>query len=214
MRMRSVGLLLAAWCLSALLTTLQSVYYTTGSRLDAVAPALVREGLLWLVWVPVTPWIVRRAAAAGALRGLGRALVGNIALALALALGVGFGLLNGWFSHLVGAKDYEHVGYALAMGVIDWLPYQLLVFAGVFAAGLALEAARRRRRACSYCSASCCGRCCAATPRRRFRCAKSSRCSRRTSRSSGCGSAIARERSMLEPLLELLIPLPRLDDCR
>ncbi len=143
MRMRSVGLLVGAWCLPALLTTLQSVYYTTGSRLDAVAPALVREGLPWLVWVPVTPWIVRRAAAVGALRG--RALVGNIALAL--ALGVGFGLLNGGLSHLVGAKDYEHVGYALAMGVIDWLPYQLLVFAGVFAAGLALEAARRRRAA-------------------------------------------------------------------
>lgn len=143
MRMRSVGLLVGAWCLPALLTTLQSVYYTTGSRLDAVAPALFREGLPWLVWVPVTPWIVRRASAAGALRG--RALVGNIALAL--ALGVGFGLLNGWFSHLVGAKDYEHLGYALSMGVIDWLPYQLLVFAGVFAAGLALEAAHRRRAA-------------------------------------------------------------------
>jgi signal transduction histidine kinase len=142
-RARTAWLLVAVWALPALLITLQTYYYADGaSHLTSFAKAAVREGLPWLLWPPVTPWVLRRAEP-GALRG--RRLAGHVAAAL--AIGAAFGLVNGWLSHVVGAVDYRDLGYALQMGVIDWLPYQLLVYAGVLATGLALESARRRRAA-------------------------------------------------------------------
>jgi len=143
-RARSAWLLVGVWLVPALLMTLQSHYYDeTADRLASWGRAALREATPWVIWMPVTPWILRRGALPGALRG--RALAGTIALGL--AVGIAFGLANGWVSHLAGAISYRDLGFALQMGVIDWLPYQLLVFAGVLAVGIALDGARRRRAA-------------------------------------------------------------------
>lgn len=143
-RARFGWLLVALWCVPALLMTLQAYYYDKASdHVASLVRAAVREGLPWLLWIPVTPWVLARARDPGALRG--RALAGNIALAV--AIGLAFGLASSQCSRAVHAPGYDDLGAAIEMGVIDWLPYQLLVYGGVLATGIAVDAARRRRAA-------------------------------------------------------------------
>jgi two-component system, LytTR family, sensor kinase len=144
-RSRTLWLLAAIWCAPALLCTIQSLIYADTSDLGAaVLHAIVHDGLSWAIWIPVTPMILRRAATPGALRS--RRLVENIALALALS--VTFGVVNGALGHVVRrAGDPDTLDGAIQMGIIDSLPWQPLVYAGVLAIGIAIDAARRRRAA-------------------------------------------------------------------
>jgi hypothetical protein len=137
-------LLVAVWSVPALLVTLQSASYDHDDPATALGRAFLREGLPWAIWIPATLLILRRAAVAGTLRG--RRLAGHIALALAIA--VGFGAANGALSHAARRpNDPPTLAGELRMGVIDWLPFQPLVYAGVLATGIAIDAARRRRDA-------------------------------------------------------------------
>jgi signal transduction histidine kinase len=143
-RSRALWLLVGVWCVPALLMSLQSYVYDDGAEtLGAVARAVLRDGIPWAIWIPATPMILARAAT-GALRG--RRLAGHIAGALALS--VGFGLANGVLSHLVRrVPDGRSMASDTWMGIIDWLPLQPLVYAGVLATGIAVDSARRRRAA-------------------------------------------------------------------
>jgi hypothetical protein len=143
-RSRPLWLLCAVWSVPALLMTLQAYMHHNGSETaGALTRAVVRDGLPWAIWIPLTPMILRRAAA-GAPRG--RRLAGHIALAV--AIGLGFGTANGVFSHLVRpVPDSRTLAADTWMGVLDWLPLQPVIYAGVLAVGIALDSARRRRAA-------------------------------------------------------------------
>jgi signal transduction histidine kinase len=140
-----VGLLVAIWSVPALLVTIQSsMYDDAGDPALALARAFLREGLPWAIWIPATWLILRRAAAPGTLRG--RRLAGHVASAVLLS--IGFGVATGALSQAARRKsDPPTLAGQIRMGVIDWLPFQPLVYAGVVAAGIAIEAARRRRDA-------------------------------------------------------------------
>jgi two-component system, LytTR family, sensor kinase len=141
-RSRALWISAAVWSVPAGLATLQAYYYAEGA--DAIGRWFVREGSPWLVWIPVTPAIVRWAASPGGLRG--RRIAAHVALALAMTLV--FGLAAGLTMHVTRrAWESDSLGDWLWMGVVDWLPLQPLVYAGVLATGIALDAARRRRDA-------------------------------------------------------------------
>jgi two-component system LytT family sensor kinase len=144
-RSRMLWLLGAIWAAPALIGTVQSLIYNDTRELGpAVVHAVVHEGLAWVIWIPVTPLILRRAARPGTLRG--RQLLGNIGLALALT--AAFGVVNGALGHLVRRSfDPDTLFGAIRMGVIDWMLFQPLVYGAVLATGIAIEAARRRREA-------------------------------------------------------------------
>jgi two-component system LytT family sensor kinase len=135
--------LLAAWSVPMVATTISSYAYHEPGLAGAVR-SFLREGVLWLIWIPVTPMIFRRAAVAGTLRGW--RLVGHIGFALAVAVAIG--VASGAIGHFVRqTPDPLTLGGAIRMGVIDWLPFQPLVYAGVLATGIAIDAGRRRREA-------------------------------------------------------------------
>jgi signal transduction histidine kinase len=140
-----VWLVAAVWAAPALLVTVQSSYYDeSGAVGEALVRSFLREGLPWVIWIPITPVILARAKVPGTLRRW--RLAGNIALALAVS--VAFGAAVGVLSHVARRKaDPPSLGGELWMGVIDWLPFQPLVYAGVLATGIAIDGARRRRDA-------------------------------------------------------------------
>ena len=133
--------LAAVWSAPALLVTLQGLL-DDGS--PGAGPAFLRDGVPWAIWIPVTPVVLHWASLPQTLRG--RRLAGHVALALAATLA--FGLVNGvlyhWFRQ---PSDTRTLLGELRMGVVDWLPFQPLVYAGVLATGIAIDAARRRRDA-------------------------------------------------------------------
>src|SRR6185436_3601382 len=142
-RSRTLWIAVAVWSVPAVLATLQSFYYSDGGA-AAVLRGFVREGAAWLVWIPVAPAIVRSAAVPGALRG--RRLVGHAVRALAMTLA--YGLASGVAMHVTRRVwESDSLSDWLWMGVVDWLPLQPLVYAGVLATGIALDSARRRRDA-------------------------------------------------------------------
>ncbi|HMG20928.1 MAG TPA: histidine kinase [Kofleriaceae bacterium] len=132
-------LLVAVWSVPPILMMVQA--WLNGGVSD-VGRALAREGVPWMIWIPLTPMVLRRAAAPGTLRG--RRLAGHVGFAFATA--IGFGLLNGLLYYLTRRPvDPQTLGASLWMGIVDWLPLQPLVYAGVLATGIAIDAARRRR---------------------------------------------------------------------
>jgi len=135
----------AIWSALGLVGMAQSLIYAdTGDLGAAVVHAVLHDGLPWEIWIPATPMILRRAALPGTLRR--RRLLENVGLALALS--VAFGVTNGVLGHLVRRSvDPDTLFGAIRMGVIDSLPLQPLVYAGVLATGIAIDAARRRREA-------------------------------------------------------------------
>jgi signal transduction histidine kinase len=140
-RPRTVWLLIAVWSVPALLTAMQA---WLDADVKDVGLAVIRDGVPWAIWIPVTPTILALAARPGTLRG--RRLAGHAGLALAIA--VGFGIANGVLYHLAhDPPDPRTLAGAIRMGVADWLPFQPLVYAGVLATGIAIDAARRRRDA-------------------------------------------------------------------
>jgi len=142
-RSRTLWIAAAVWSVPIALATVQSYYYSDGGA-AAVVRGFVREGAAWLVWVPVAPVILRWAAVPGTLRG--RRLAGHVACALAMTLA--FGLASGVAMHVTRRVwESDSLSDWLWMGVVDWLPLQPLVYAGVLATGIALDSARRRRDA-------------------------------------------------------------------
>jgi len=134
----------AIWSVPALLGMMQSLVYATGDVGAALARAALREGLPWVIWIPATPLIFELASRPDTLRG--RRLVGHIALALAVTLG--FGFVNGVMGHFFcGPGEPPTLLGSIQMGIVDWLPFQPLVYAGVLATGIAIDAAHRRREA-------------------------------------------------------------------
>ena len=141
-RSRTLWLLVAVWSVPALLSSIQSSTYDPES--GAFARAFLREGMPWMMWIAITPGILRLGAEPGTLRG--RRLAGHIARALVVS--VAFGAATGTLGYLVSdSPSYKTLDGAIRMGVIDWLPFQPLVYAGVLASGIAIDAARRRREA-------------------------------------------------------------------
>ncbi|HET9624354.1 MAG TPA: histidine kinase [Kofleriaceae bacterium] len=136
-RARMTGLLVAIWSAPAALMIVQSLMFDGG-----LGESLVRDGAPWVVWVAVTPRVLARADA-GALRG--RRLVGHIARALAIA--ALFGAITGALTYAVRPVHKLTFAGEIAMAITDWVPMQALVYAGVLATGMALDAARRRRAA-------------------------------------------------------------------
>ena len=135
-------LLVAVWSVPALLSSIQSSTYDPES--GAFARAFLREGVPWMMWIAIAPGILRLGADPGTLRG--RRLVGHIVRALVVS--VAFGAATGTLGYLVSdGPSYKTLDGAIRMGVIDWLPFQPLVYAGVLASGFAIDAARRRREA-------------------------------------------------------------------
>src|SRR4051812_1100464 len=142
-RARLTWLLASVWSIPALLMTLQTyVYHEAGDHVGALLRAFLYEGVPWIVWIPMTPVVLRRADM-GALRG--RRLALHIALAFAIA--VVFGAINGAFYHVLEFGSPATLASDLRMGMLDWVPLQPLVYAGVLAAGIAIDGARRRRAA-------------------------------------------------------------------
>jgi signal transduction histidine kinase len=138
---RNVWLLVAVWSVPALLTMLQP---SLNGGFSGIGPALAREGVPWVIWIPMTPVILRRAAMPGTLRG--KSLAGHVAMAFGIS--IGFGLINGMFYYVLRRPfDPQTIPASLWMGVVDWLPFQPLVYAGVLAAGIAIDAGKRRRDA-------------------------------------------------------------------
>ena len=125
--------------------TLATYVYDAPREPDgALLRAFAREGLPWLAWVPFTPVILRGAARPGTLRG--RELGGH--LMLGVTIGVCFGAINGAIGHVVHPmRDVPTLGGYIRMAIIDWMPMQLLVYAGVLATGIAIDTARRHREA-------------------------------------------------------------------
>jgi len=132
-------LLAAVWSVPPLLVLIQALI---ASGAAALPGALLREGVPWAIWIAVTPVVFARAARPDALRG--REIAAHVALALACA--VGFGLLVGVGYRITRPETYT-LWAAVRMSVFDWLPFQPLIYAGVLAAGLAVDAGRRRRDA-------------------------------------------------------------------
>ena len=134
----------AVWSVPALLVALQSYYYYYASDgAAALAHGFMRHGLVWAIWIPVTPVIVSHAEVTGTrARWLARHLAG--ALAMAAAFGVVAGVLMDLIRH---ADDPPGVVGEIWMGIVDSAPLQPLIYAGVLATGVALDAARRRRDA-------------------------------------------------------------------
>ncbi len=108
----------------------------------ALPGVFLRECVPWAIWIVVTPVVFGWAARPGPLRR--RQIVAHLALALACA--VGFGLLVGVGYRVTRPETYT-LSAAILMSVGDWLPFQPLIYAGVLAAGLAVDAGRRRRDA-------------------------------------------------------------------
>jgi two-component system, LytTR family, sensor kinase len=141
-RSRMLWIAAAVWSVPALLATLQSYYYSAGGA-GALAHGFVREGLVWATWIPAAPMIVQGAVVTAPrtrwfARHIGRAL------AMTLVFGVTSGVLMDLTRH---AGDPPGVVGEIGMGIVDWLPLQPLIYAGVLATGVALDAARRRRDA-------------------------------------------------------------------
>jgi signal transduction histidine kinase len=140
-RSRRVWLLIAVWSVPALLMAMQA---WLDEDVHDVGRAVIREGVPWVIWIPATPVILAWAGRPGTLRG--RRLAGHAGLALAVS--VGFGIINGvLYRALHDPPDLRPLLAAIRMGVVDWLPFQPLVYAGVLATGIAIDAARRRRDA-------------------------------------------------------------------
>ncbi|HSR98333.1 MAG TPA: histidine kinase [Kofleriaceae bacterium] len=141
-RSRLLWIAAAVWAVPMLLATLQSYYYSAGGA-AALLHGFVREGLVWATWIPVTPMIVRGAEIT-APRGswFVRHLVR--AVGMTLLFGIVSGILMDLTRH---AGDPPGVLGEINMGIVDWLPLQPLIYAGVLATGVALDAARRRRDA-------------------------------------------------------------------
>jgi len=135
-------LLVAVWSVPALLSAIQSSTYDPES--GAFVRAFLREAVPWMMWIAITPAILRLGAQPDTLRG--RRIAGHVARALAIS--AAFGAATGTLGHLVShSPDYKTLSGSIRMGMIDWLPFQPLVYAGVLATGIAIEAARRRREA-------------------------------------------------------------------
>ena len=140
-RTRWLGI--AAWIVPAALSTLQT--YTEESPLNCGGSwwrAGLREATPWLVWAAATPLILAWARRPDALRRWPRHL-----LAIAV-IGLVFGTLGGVLSQVARATPSTMTtAAAIEMGIIDWFPIQPVIYAGVLAAGIALETAHRRREA-------------------------------------------------------------------
>jgi type II secretory pathway pseudopilin PulG len=132
----------AVWAVPMLLATLQAYYYSAGGA-AALLHGLVREGLVWATWIPVSPMIIRGAAIT---TPRGRWFLRHLvrAVGMTLLFGVVSGVLMDLTRH---AGDPPGVLGEINMGIVDWLPLQPLIYAGVLATGVALDAARRRRDA-------------------------------------------------------------------
>ena len=132
----------AVWAVPMLLATLQSYYYSADGA-AALLHGFVREGLVWAAWIPVTPMILR---GAGVATPRGRWFLRHLvrAVGMTLLFGVVSGILMDLTRH---AGDPPGVLGEINMGIVDWLPLQPLIYAGVLATGVALDAARRRRDA-------------------------------------------------------------------
>ncbi|HEY0195353.1 MAG TPA: histidine kinase [Kofleriaceae bacterium] len=140
-RARRLWLLTAVWAVPAIMLALQGYYYDDSGAPHALLRIAVHEALPWAIWIPVSAAVLARADA-GSVRG--RRLAGHIAAAI--AVGLGYGLINGGLGAAVHhGPDPMTLGDRLSMGIIDWLPYQPLFYAGVLATGIAIDAARRRR---------------------------------------------------------------------
>jgi LytS/YehU family sensor histidine kinase len=61
-RSRSLWLLVAVWSVPALLMAVQA---WLDADIKDVGPAVIRDGLPWVIWIPVTPSILARAAQPG-----------------------------------------------------------------------------------------------------------------------------------------------------
>jgi two-component sensor histidine kinase len=132
----------AVWAVPMLLATLQSYYYSAGGA-AALLHGFVREGRLWATCNPVTPMIL---PGAGAPMPRGRWLLRHLVRAVGMT--VLFGMVSGILMDLTRhAGDPPGVLGEINMGIVDWLPLQPLIYAGVLATGIALDAARRRRDA-------------------------------------------------------------------
>lgn len=144
-RARTLWLTVAAWSVPAGLLTLSRYLFSSELRGGgALLLAFLLEGLPWAIWVVMTPLVLRRSAEPGDLRG--RALVAHVARAIAIALA--FGLATGVLGQLEFGTAYAaDFADALRMGATDWLPLQVLVYAAVVCAGIAISSARRRRAA-------------------------------------------------------------------
>jgi two-component system LytT family sensor kinase len=143
-RSRFVWLLVAAWSVPAALTTLSNyVYDIPGQFGNPLLRALLWEGLPWGLWVAATPVILARAVVPATRRR--RWIAGQVAGAL--AIGVAFGALCGVSGYFLGVRPGRLLGASVRMAIIDWLPLQPVVYAGVLATGIAIDAGRRRRAA-------------------------------------------------------------------
>lgn len=110
--------------------------------------ALAQEGIPWLIWPVVTPALLGLAARSrwsGPERARLRWLLVHVACALGMSLA--FGLTNGVMRWATAFPTPRGLGAAVQMGIIDWLPLQPLIYAAVYAVGVALESARRGREA-------------------------------------------------------------------
>ena len=138
-------LLAAVWTVPAALMTAQAYLFDYPDQRGAwLARSLLHDALPWVIWMLVTPLVMRETARPDALR---RSRLARH-LGLALATSVAFGAAHGALAHAAGLwRDAPTLWAATRMGIIDWLPIQPLVYAGLVATGIALESARRRRAA-------------------------------------------------------------------
>lgn len=142
-RPRGAWLVVAVWSVPALLSAFSQYLYDEAVGTAAMVRALIWDATPWLVWVIVTPAILARAAQPGTLRG--RKLLGHLVFAVAIA--VGFGAISGALGQLVRSRPGRTLAASIQMAIADWLPLNPMVYAGVLATGIAIDAGRRRRAA-------------------------------------------------------------------